>query len=144
MIARIRNSNRRRGAGRRGADRLGAEIVELAFALPVMSIIIFGTLELCEVIFVKQSLAVATYEAGRVAGRPGTNSTMVRARFDDILNSRRVNSFTLTITPPEVASAGVGDQIRLVATAPVTGNASTNMVLTGIPDIRDEVVVVRE
>ena len=144
MIARIRNSNRRRGAGRRGADRLGAEIVELAFALPVMSIIIFGTLELCEVIFVKQSLAVATYEAGRVAGRPGTTSAMVEARFNDILNSRRGNSFTLTITPPEVSSASMGDQIRLVATAPITGNASTNMVLAGVPDILDEVVVVRE
>ncbi|TWT48676.1 TadE family protein [Botrimarina hoheduenensis] len=140
-IAAARRRSMRRG---RMGQRRGAEIVELAFALPIMSIIIFGTLELCEVIFVKQSLAVATYEAGRMAGRPGTNSTMVRDRFENIMNDRRVSGATLTIDPPEVAGATVGQVIRITGAAPVSGNSSSNMVLTGVPDIVEEVVFVRE
>lgn len=133
-----------RRSRRREEQRRGVEIVELAFALPVMSVIIFGTLELCEVNFTKQSLAVAAYEAGRLAGRPNTSSAVVEARFVDIVAARRVNDVTLTIDPAEISDVAVGDQIRITATAPVSANSTTSLVLSGVPDIVEEVVVIRE
>lgn len=134
----------RRAAKRRRNRRLGVEIVELAFALPVMVVIVFGTLETCELLFTKQSLAVAAYEAGRVSARPNGSAATAQTRFDQIMAARRINNATLTITPADLSSLAVGETIRLEATAPVSGNNSTNLVLTGVPDIVEVVVVVRE
>lgn len=136
--------NRRRRAGRPPGGRLGAEIVELAFALPVMSVIVFGTLETCELMFLKQSLSVASYEAGRVAARPGSTTAEVETRFQQIMTSRRVNNATITVTPGDVSSVAVGQPIRVDVRAPITGNNSTNLVLTGVPDAIETAVFVKE
>ncbi|MEO0532009.1 MAG: TadE family protein [Planctomycetota bacterium] len=136
--------SKRRAARNRRTRRLGVEIVELAFALPVMTIIIFGTLETCELLFTKQSLAVAAYEAGRVAARPEGTAAAAQTRFDQIMTARRVSGANLTITPADLGALATGETIRLEATAPVSGNNSTNLVLSGVPDIIEAVVVVRE
>lgn len=136
--------SKRRAARGRQPRRLGVEIVELAFALPVMTIIIFGTLETCELLFTKQSLAVAAYEAGRVAARPEGTTAAAQNRFDQIMAARRVTGANLTITPGNLASLDTGETIRLEATAPISGNNSTNLVLSGVPDITEAVVVIRE
>lgn len=136
--------SRRRAADRRRERRLGAEIVELAFALPVMTVIVFGTLETCELMFLKQSLSVASYEAGRVAARPDSTSAEVHTRFQQIMIGRRVNNATMTITPTSIAGLAVGDTIRIDASAPVSGNNSTNLVLTATPDVVESATFVRE
>ena len=125
-------------------DRRGVEIVELAFALPVMTVIIFGTLELSEVLYLKQSLALASYEAGRLAARPGADAATVEARFQSIMSARRVDNAIFSVTPADLASATVGDTIRIDASAPLEGNNTTNLVLSSVPDITEVVVVLRE
>lgn len=120
------------------------EIAELAFALPVMTVLVFGTLELCEVLFLKQSLAVASYEAGRLAARPGTDAATVQARFDSIVSSRRVTNATITMTPADFSGLSVGDTIRIDVSAPVASNTTTSLVLIGVPDINESVVFLRE
>jgi len=134
----------RRAATRRREGRRGVEIVELAFALPVMVVIVFGTMETCELLFTKQSLAVAAYESGRVAARPGATSGAVNTRFEQIATARRLSGATLTMTPADLSGVVVGDTIRIDVTAPVSGNNSTNLVLSAVPDLTESVVVVRE
>jgi Flp pilus assembly protein TadG len=128
---------------RRGS-RLGVEIAELALALPVMVTIVFGTLELCELMFLKQSLSVASYEAGRLAARPGVTSQVVRDRFTQIMAARRVRSSRITITPADLTLANRGDTIRIDVAAPVAGNSSTNLVLRTVPDVTESAFMVRE
>ncbi|QDT68348.1 TadE-like protein [Planctomycetes bacterium MalM25] len=135
---------RRRAARGRQERRLGVEIVELAFALPVMMVIVFGTLETCELIFVKQSLAVGAYESGRIAARPGGTADSAVTRFEQIMTSRRVNDATITITPADPTAVAIGDEIRIEVAAPVHSNSTTGLVLTNVPDITETVVVVRE
>ena len=133
--------NRRRS---RSKDRRGVEIVELAFALPVMTVIIFGTLELSEVLYLKQSLALASYEAGRLAARPGADAASVESRFQSIMTARRVDNAVITVTPGNIAGAKVGDTIRIDVSAPLEGNNATNLVLSSVPDITEVVVILRE
>lgn len=136
--------HRRRAAAGRKSRRLGVEIVELAFALPVMTVLVFGTLETCELLFAKQSLAVAAYEAGRVAARPGATTVAVQNRFNQIVTSRRLQGVSLTLTPTNIDSVTIGQQIRLSTRAPVLTNTSTRLVLTAVPDMVETVVVLRE
>lgn len=135
-------SSRRRGI-RRGS-RLGVEIAELALALPVMVTIVFGTLELCELMFLKQSLSVASYEAGRLAARPGVTTQVVRDRFTQMMTARRVRNARITITPADLTFVNRGDTIRIDVAAPVAGNSSTNLVLRSVPDVTEASFMVRE
>lgn len=134
----------KRFSRRRRDDRRGIEIAELAFALPVMTVIVFGVLECCELLFAKQSLAVAAYEAGRVAARSDADMADVTTRFNQIVTARRIDNATLVVTPGSFAGLNAGDHIRVDVTAPVSGNTSTNLVLVGVPDLRETVTFVRE
>jgi Flp pilus assembly protein TadG len=110
----------------------------------VLTIITFGTLETCELLFTKQSLAVAAYEAGRVAARHEGTTEATRSRFNQIATARRLQSASITITPADVDEVAVGETIRIDVTAPVASNNSTHLVLFNIPDIVESVVVIRE
>jgi Flp pilus assembly protein TadG len=127
-----------------GKRRWGIEVAELAFSLPVLIVITFGTLETCELLFTKQSLAVAAYEAGRVAARPEGTTEETQNRFNQIATARRLQSANLTITPADVEDVAVGETIRIDVTAPVASNNSTHLVLFNVPDIVESVVVIRE
>lgn len=129
---------------KRRERRLGIEIVELALALPVMVVIVFGTLETCELLFTKQSLALAAYEAGRVAARDGSSAGAAQTRFEQITTARRITGATFTMTPADLSGAETGDEIRIDVTAPVTSNNTTNLVIVGVPAITESVVVLRE
>ncbi len=142
-------NHRKRRALRSRRQRLGVEIVELAFALPVMVIIVFGMLETCQLIFMKQALAVAAYEAGRVVAREDGTRAEAEARFEQIVASRGavvggLKEVTLTFTPNDVEGAAKGSQIRVDVAAPVGVNTTTNLVLKGLPDMTESVVFLRE
>lgn len=134
----------RRPVRRSAIRRWGIEVVELAVALPVLTIITFGTLETCELLFTKQSLAVAAYEAGRVAARPNATTASTQNRFNQIATARRLTNATVTITPADITTVGTGGTVRIDVTAPVSANNSTHLVLSSIPDIVESVVVTRE
>jgi Flp pilus assembly protein TadG len=133
-----------RSARTKGQRRRGIEVAELAFSLPVLIVITFGTLETCQLLFTKQSLAVAAYEAGRVAARSEGTTEEALNRFNQIATARRLQSSTITITPADVDEVAVGETIRIDVTAPVASNNSTHLVLFNIPDIVESVVVIRE
>jgi Flp pilus assembly protein TadG len=50
-------------------SRQAAATVELAICLPVVLTIAFGTIDICSVLFLKESLTIAAYEGAR-AGMP--------------------------------------------------------------------------
>ena len=133
-----------RSARLRGARRWGIEVAELAISLPVLTIITFGTLETCELLFTKQSMAVAAYESGRVAARPNATTEETQTRFSQIATARRLQGASVTITPANLSAVSVGETIRIDVTAPVALNNSTHLVLFNIPDIVESVVVIRE
>lgn len=108
-------------------DRHGAVAVEMAVVLPVLLLLIFGIIESCNLIFLKQALTVAAYEGVRASIADGATDADINQKADQILNDRKVKSSTLKITPANFSSAAYGSYIAVEVSAPY----STNSIIPG-------------
>ena len=131
-------------AKHRRSDRRGVAAVEFAVCLPVIVLLVFGSIEASSFIFLKQSLNVAAYEGIREAVRSGSTSSDAIDRAENILSSREVNDFQVRFPSGNVANASRGSEIVIEVSAPTETNSPlagqfiTNRVLTA------RVVMVKE
>ncbi len=103
--------------------RQGVVVVELAIALPVLMLLIFGTLEICNMIKLKQSLTVATYESAIITLVPGATTAEVQAAMAQVFLDRGVTGATVTIAPSNFTSAPAGTPVAVSATANLAPNS---------------------
>lgn len=103
--------------------RRAVAATELAVCLPVVVLIVLGTIEACSMIFLKQSLTVASYEGARTAIVPGITIDEIRDTCTQILDDRRVEGATITISPLDISSLSPGDYVDVTVTAPCDLNA---------------------
>ena len=108
-----------RGLGR---IRRGIATVEVAVFLPILILLILGTVEVCHVVFLKQSLAVAAYEGARVAIVPGSKSENVIAQIDDILAQRNVTYKSINIEPNDFDNQPPSTLVTVTVEASVKEN----------------------
>lgn len=94
-------------------------MVEFAVMLPVMTLLVFGAIELSNGIFLKQTVSIAAYEGARTASRSTSTDSEVNSRIDEVLNSRGVNNQVVTITP-SLATATRGTSITVKVSLPST------------------------
>ncbi len=126
------------------ATRFGVAAVELAVVLPVLLILIFGTIEICQRIFVRQSLVIAAYEGARLGARRNSTNAQVIARCNTILAQRRVAGAAVTVTPTNILEASTADEIQVSITAPWGANTPTRFVLSNQGNVRVDAVMLRE
>jgi len=107
--------------------RPGAAMAELAIILPIFITFAFVPLEVCTMIFVEQSLNVATYEGARTATKKlGTvNETIVRCT--EVLEERGIQGGSVSIIPSSFDSLEDGDDVIVTITAPYLPNSSVGM-----------------
>ena len=111
----------RRRRIKQDSSRRGAATIELAVCLPILVLVLFGTIETCNMIYTRQSLEIAAYEAVRTALIPGAVTENVTAQAELILNSRRVNAYNIQVDPsPDAAEAG--DPVSVTITASADAN----------------------
>jgi Flp pilus assembly protein TadG len=103
--------------------RRGAATVEFAVTLPVLILIVLGAIETCSMIFLRQTLTIAAYEATRVALVPKVSNAQVLHAANSILNDRRVRGANIAITPRDFATAEVQSFITVTVSAPANSNA---------------------
>lgn len=101
----------------RWASSRGAEIVELAFVLPLLMVVIVGIIDYA---FLFQSYEVVTNaarEGARVAVLPGYGETDVRNRVTQFVTAAGLPG-TLTVPAPVrvVGGVGVNDFVQVSAT----------------------------
>lgn len=104
------------------SDRRGVAITELAVCLPLLVLLCFGTIEASGMIFLKQSLSIASYEAARVSLLPDVSTDDAQYQAELILGNRRVVDFSVVVTP-DVETAAVGDFISVTSSAPCGSNS---------------------
>lgn len=102
--------------------RRGVAATEFAVCLPVMILLLLGTIECCSMIFLKQSLAVAAYEAGHTALKPDATDAEARASADRVLTDRRIRSATVQLVPGSLGAVAEGDFFEVRVTAPTDAN----------------------
>jgi Flp pilus assembly protein TadG len=115
----------------RGAKRPGTAMVELACVLPILVTIVFGTIEVCQLIYLKQSLALAAYEAARVAIRRDATPALVTAKAENIAAARKVVNASVVVSPAGMTGLTPGMQVQVAVSAPWRENYVTRFVLIG-------------
>jgi hypothetical protein len=132
------------GSKRQTIRRRGLATVELAVCLPVLVILVFGSIEASSFIFLKQSLNAAAYEGIREAVRVGSGNSNAENRVNNILNSRGVTNFSINFPGGETSRFERGEEVVIEVSAPTT----TNSPLVGqfIPnrDLTARIVMVKE
>lgn len=102
--------------------RSGAAIVEFALVVPVLLVIVMGTIEASTMIYLKQTLHIAAYEAARTALVPKTTVSIVETTARRILDDRRVRDTTITVTPNNFSAAAASTWITVRIDAPSNSN----------------------
>ena len=111
-------SSRSRGSAR--AKRRGLAAAETAVALPLLLLLVLGSMEMANVIFLKQALRIAAYEGARAAGRAGATNDLGLARIEEVLADRRVSNYQATISPTVTGFTPRGAMLTVTVTAPAS------------------------
>ncbi len=94
--------------------------VELALCLPVLVSLAFGTIEICNVVYLRTRMLSAAYEACRLATRPTTSSQVaatgpqVITYCNSLLTQLGVNGATVTLFSEQSDERGSADGCRRV------------------------------
>ncbi|NOY30560.1 MAG: pilus assembly protein [Planctomycetes bacterium] len=107
----------------RGLRRRGVAAAEFAVCLPVIMLIVLAMIESCTMIFLKQSLTVASYEGIRTALEERAVATDVLGACQQVLTDRRVQGGTITIQPNNFETLLPGEFIQVTVSAPADSNS---------------------
>ena len=115
-FVRYRRANRQK-------TRQGAAIVEFAVCLPVIMILILGSMEATIAIFVRQALTTSAYEGIREAIRIGSTTSNATSRAQAVLTARQIRSSIVRFTPPDLQTAARGSNVVVEVSAPFKANS---------------------
>jgi Flp pilus assembly protein TadG len=102
--------------------RHGVAATELAVCLPVIVLLVIGTVEACSMVFLKQSLSVAAYEGVRTAVAAKATTAQVEAACQQVLTDRKVQGGVVTITPKNFETLNQGEFVDVTVSAPCSSN----------------------
>lgn len=110
--------------------RRGAAVVEMAILLPVLLTVTFGSLEVCNQLFLRQTASVAAYEAARLAARRTVSTSQVQARGLSSLQGRRINGAQVIVNPigNGLATLPTGGELSVEVIIPIQGNTPVSYV----------------
>ncbi len=114
----------RRSHRPRAAKRRGAATVEFAICLPALIALTIGTIDICSMMFLKESIKLAAYEgARRGVGRGRTNADVI-ARVTEFLDERNIeyDGNPCTFSSPDFADAATLENVTTTVTVPCDGN----------------------
>ncbi|MEM9658800.1 MAG: TadE family protein [Planctomycetota bacterium] len=106
--------------------RRGLAVAELAVCLPVITLVVFGSIQACNLIYLRQALTSAAYEGTMEVAKPNATNLSVAARVQQVLDARGVVESTIQIRPDgvAVATAPQGTPHTIVVSARVASNLS--------------------
>jgi len=118
---RFQSRKKRRPIGR--SVRSGVACVEAAICLPVLFAVVLVGVEITNMIFLKQSLSTAAYEACRTAIQSSSSTTVSRTVGAAVLDSRGVKSYSIDFAPADVGTATRGTTITVTVKASCAANS---------------------
>ncbi|KAA1258819.1 TadE-like protein [Rubripirellula obstinata] len=102
--------------------RTGVAVVELAICLPVIVVILMGTIEACRMIQIKQDLSVVAYEGARVGVIPGSTAAIVNFQCNLLLQDRGINGYSVALSN-DPATMDRGDRFTVTVNAGCSENS---------------------
>lgn len=109
---------------RRRGTRRATAVAELAICLPVIALVLFGSIQACSLMFLKHAAISAAYEGSLELAKSNASNTSVTTRVQQVLDARGVTGGTILIKPngTNVAQATAGDTITIVVRLPTANN----------------------
>lgn len=123
---------------RRRDNRSGAAVTELAICLPVIFLLIFGSIQACNLVFLKQAVTAATYDTILVAMMPGATEADVDTRLNAIMAARNITGAVKVLegkSSKPFANVQHGQELYLTVTVPTAPNIVGPAMFVGIPNI---------
>jgi len=116
----------------------GIAAVECAVALPLLLLLIAATVDICNMMFLRQHMTVAAYEGARVAITNDSSIEDVEAQVQIILNERGIVPNEIVVSPADFATADFRTPIEVE----ISADASANTLFRGV-FAKDKVITAR-
>lgn len=101
--------------------RRGTATVEAAVCLPVILLLLFGSIEAANAVFLKQTATVAAYEGAATGSQPDGTPSAVQERCRSVLAARNVSQFRVDVNPPSLsAQTPTGTPVYIRVTIPAS------------------------
>lgn len=123
--------------------RRGTATVELAVCVPIIASLVFGALETANVVFLKQAIVVAAYEAAQRASAKGGVASNAEAAAEAIFTAHHVTGGSIEIAPRVTTQTNPGTEIVVTATAPLSGATYVYKFFAGDSSLSTTVTMVR-
>ena len=107
----------------RQMTKRGAALVEFAVCMPILLILILGSMEATSAIFVRQALTTSAYEGIREAIRIGSTTSGSTNRAQAVLTARQIRNSSIQFTPSDIQSALPGSTVVVEVSAPYKINS---------------------
>lgn len=128
----------------RVSQRSGVAAVELAVCIPVISLIVFASIEACSMIFLQQAIQATAYETARFAVAPRSTSASAITRGQTVLDDRRVRGGTIELDPSDMSTTDAGEEVEVTVTVPLDLNRIMPTFFYGSQTLRAQVTMLRE
>lgn len=109
-----RSAKRRRG---------GAAVVEFAVCLPIIILIVLGSIEAASMLFLRQALIQSAYEGAKVAIRNDGNNSDALAAIENVAAGRRIQGVVVSFSPEIVSDVNPGELVTVSIEAPGDSNS---------------------
>jgi hypothetical protein len=112
------------------SNRSGMAMVEFALILPLLMLLLLGTMEMGWMFFRMHEISSIAREAARVAIRPDSTNATVATRVSGLTEDLGFDTYTLTVVPDNIAALNAGQQIQVTLEVPYSeaGLFSTGLV----------------
>lgn len=125
-------------------QRRGVAAVEFAVCVPLLMLLTIGAVQATDAIYLKNSLRLVAYEAGREAIRSNATTSQAAARAQEVLQLRNVKQAKVTFVPADISQVQAGEPIRVIVRAPANSNTLMSNWFFNNRIIRSELVMLRE
>ncbi|MCA9122689.1 MAG: pilus assembly protein [Planctomycetaceae bacterium] len=128
----------------RVSRRRGAATVELSICLPLFITILFGSIEASNLIYLRESLCLASYEAARQAVSLDASKKDIEKRAKQLLSSRGIDNPTITFSPDDTTNASGGEPVTVTVSVPASSQTLLPKVIYGQRTITAQTSFVKE
>lgn len=101
-------------------------MTELAVCLPLLMLIVFGSIQACNLIYLKHGCITAAYEGTLELCKSNATNSTIASRVQQVLTARGVKASTIKILPAgiETSASSRGTPFTIEVTAEVRPNMS--------------------
>lgn len=107
---------------KKAPQRTGAAVVEFAVCLPVIILIVLGTIEAGSLLFLKQTIVQAAYEGAKVAISTG-DTVQAEAVVEAVAAGRNLQDVQVEFSPADIANMPPGDTLTITVSVPGDSNS---------------------